>query len=601
MVFSSLEFICVFLPAVLILYWICPYKRVKRKNNCLPHSEAEVLQASSGVEGCFSDSDRSGEGEQSSSSGLLYGAQGRTGGERVASCSFDYKNILLLAVSLLFYAYGEPVYVFLMILSSVLNYFWARLMERFPKGRRQVLLLAVLQNLGVLGVFKYAGFLAELWNGLGLIRVPVPEIDLPIGISFYTFQALSYVIDVYRQDVKAERSLFRLMLYISFFPQLIAGPIVKYHDIAEELKNRSLTLDGTVFGIRRFVTGLAKKVLIANYMGAVADALFEAGMSEINVLGAWVGTVAYMLQIYFDFGGYSDMAIGLGAMFGFHFKENFHYPYVASSMKEFWRRWHISLSTWFREYLYIPLGGNRRGKLRTGVNKVIVFACTGIWHGAKLTFLFWGLYHGFFLLMEEWLPALKARLCGDNDNKKTLQEGRVEEKKPLRDRETDETGGMTGDARKETGVGAEGSLPDGEAAAGNSASNHASNSASEKMRPRMNLLRKLLGHLYVLLAVLVGFVFFRADSMQAGVLWVKTMFTGFTFDNASMRLVMAQLTPLNLAVFFAGVVASMPIVQRLQGKKIFQILSWPLTVVLLILCMLSLAGGTYNAFIYFRF
>ncbi|MCC8047357.1 MAG: MBOAT family protein [Clostridiales bacterium] len=489
------------------------------------------------------------EGERSSSSGLLYNEQGLS-----QSGCCDYKNILLLAASLLFYAYGEPVYVFLMIFSAVLNYIWAGLIERFPRRRRQVMLLAVLQNLGVLGVFKYAGFLAELWNALGLIQVPVPDIDLPIGISFFTFQALSYVIDVYREDVKAERSLFRLMLYISFFPQLIAGPIVKYHDIAEELKHRSLTLDGTVFGIRRFVTGLAKKVLIANYMGAVADTLFDAGIGSINILGAWVGAIAYMLQIYFDFGGYSDMAIGLGAVFGFHFKENFRYPYMAASMKEFWRRWHISLSTWFREYLYIPLGGNRKGKLRTGINKVIVFACTGIWHGAKLTFLFWGLYHGFFLLLEEWLPMLKNRLSGGK-------------KKPLKDE-----AGAKAVFSKVGGV---------------------SSSTS--------VARKFLGHLYVLLAVLIGFVFFRADSLQAGVLWVKMMFTGFTFDNASMRLVMSQLTPLNLAAFIAGVAASTPVVRRLEGKKLCQILSWPLTIVLLILCMLSLAGGTYNAFIYFRF
>ncbi|MCD7884370.1 MAG: MBOAT family protein [Lachnospiraceae bacterium] len=553
-----------------------------------PGGRNEERQAPPGRNARVSDQNRSDEGEQSSSSGLLYGAQDRAGAEGAASgfCSFDYKNILLLAASLFFYAYGEPVYVFLMILSAVLNYFWARLMERFPNGRRQVMLLAVLQNLGVLGVFKYAGFLAELWNALGLIQVPVPAIDLPIGISFFTFQALSYVIDVYREDVKAERSPFRLMLYISFFPQLIAGPIVKYHDIADELKNRQLTLDGMVFGIRRFVTGLAKKVLIANYMGAVADTLFDAGMSEINVLGAWVGAIAYMLQIYFDFGGYSDMAIGLGAMFGFHFKENFRYPYAASSMKEFWRRWHISLSTWFREYLYIPLGGNRKGKLRTGINKVIVFACTGIWHGAKLTFLFWGLYHGFFLLLEEWLPMLKDRLCG---GKKESREGRMEAEGSLRGRESARERGMTGDARME----AESSLLDGKASDGDS--------AAEKTRLGMHFLKKLLGHLYVLLAVLVGFVFFRADSMQAGVLWVKTMFTGFTFDNASMRLVMAQLTPLNLTVFFAGVIASAPILRKLEGRRLFQVLSWPLTIVLLILCMLSLAGGTYNAFIYFRF
>ncbi|MCC8067920.1 MAG: MBOAT family protein [Clostridiales bacterium] len=481
MIFSSLLFISVFLPAVLILYWILP----------------NIL------------------------------------------C----RNILLLVASLCFYAYGEPVYVFLMILTALLNYVWARLIVRLPKGRRAILALAVLQNLGVLAVFKYAGFLAELWNGLGLFQVPVPEIALPIGISFFTFQALSYVIDVYRGEAQAERNVFRLMLYVSFFPQLIAGPIVKYHDIAEELQKRSLTLDGTLSGISRFAGLLAKQVRIANYMGAVADTLFAAQTSELNLLGAWLGAIAYMLQIYFDFSGYSDMAIGLGWMFGFHFKENFRYPYIASSMKDFWRRWHISLSTWFREYLYIPLGGNRKGKLRTGINKVIVFACTGIWHGANLTFLFWGLYHGFFLLMEEWLPVLKAKLVPSRASKVPV-----------------------GKIQKEKG-----------------------------------LAWRILSHLYVLLAVLIGFVFFRADTISQGFFWVKTMFTGFTLDNASMRLVMSMLTPLNLAALAAGLVASTPVVQRFRGNKICQMLSWPLALVLLALCMLCLAGGTYNPFIYFRF
>ncbi|MCD7841932.1 MAG: MBOAT family protein [Lachnospiraceae bacterium] len=517
MAFSSLTFISVFLPVVLVLYWICPAGGKRRED------KTGTGQISDG-------------GEQSSSSGLLF------------------RNSLLLIASLLFYAYGEPVYVFLMILTVVLNYIWARLLETLEKGRRAVVALAVAQNLGVLIVFKYAGFLAGLWNGLGLMQVPVPQIDLPIGISFFTFQALSYVLDVYREDAEPEHNLFRLMLYVSFFPQLIAGPIVKYHDIAEELRERSLTLDGMLQGIRRFAVGLAKKVLIANYMGAIADTLFAAENAQlIHLPAAWLGAFAYMLQIYFDFGGYSDMAIGLGWMFGFHFKENFRYPYIASSMKDFWRRWHISLSTWFREYLYIPLGGNRKGKVRTGINKVIVFACTGIWHGANLTFLFWGLYHGFFLLIEEWIPALWGKVTGKTEKaaQKTVPAGTT-----------------------------------GKSAAANTAKNP---------------LLAVLSHIYVLLAVMIGFVFFRADTLIQGLTWVKTMFTGFTFDNASMQLVMAQLTPLNLAAMAAGVIGSMPVVRRLEKYKAAQTLSWVLTPVLLILSMLCLAGGTYNAFIYFRF
>ncbi len=468
MVFSSLAFISVFLPAVLILYWIIPGMRCR--------------------------------------------------------------NFLLLIASLCFYAYGEPVYVLLMIASAVLNYIWARLIVRLPNGRRTVLVLAVLQNLGVLIVFKYAGFLAGLWNGLGLVQVPVPEIALPIGISFFTFQALSYVIDVYRGDVKVEKNLLRVMLYVSFFPQLIAGPIVKYHDISEELKERTLSVDGTLRGMRRFAVGLAKKVLISNYLGAIVDTLFVAPGSQLNILGAWLGAVSYMLQIYFDFSGYSDMAIGLGWMFGFHFKENFLYPYVSVSMTDFWRRWHISLSTWFKEYLYIPLGGNRKGELRTGINKVIVFICTGIWHGANLTFLFWGLYHGFFLLAESWLP------------KKKKTEGQI-------------------------------FLP----------------------------FRKVCSHIYVVLVVLIGFVFFRSDTISQGFFWVKTMFTGFSFGAAAMRTVLSLLTPLNLTVLAAGVIGCMPVSKKLESNRIAQALSWPLALVFLVLCMLALAGGTYNPFIYFRF
>ena len=314
------------------------------------------------------------------------------------------KNALLLAASLLFYAYGEPVYVLLMLGSILANYLFALWVGR--KKSRLALVLAVVFDLGALAVFKYAGFAVSTVNTVFRSGLTVPQIALPIGISFFTFQALSYVIDVYRGQVEADKNLLNIALYISFFPQLIAGPIVKYHDVAAMLRSREETADKTAGGLCRFTLGLAKKVLIANTLGACVDSLFALEAARLNVLSAWLAAVCYVLQIYYDFSGYSDMAIGLGRIFGFGFKENFLYPYAASSMRDFWRRWHVSMSTWFKEYLYIPLGGNRKGKVRTGVNKVIVFFCTGLWHGASWTFVIWGLWHGLFLLLENAFPKL---------------------------------------------------------------------------------------------------------------------------------------------------------------------------------------------------
>ncbi len=320
------------------------------------------------------------------------------------------KNALLVLASLLFYAYGEPVYVLLMIASALANYCFALLLEKLAH-RKAILFVAVAANLGTLAVFKYAGFLAESVNALGIVTVPVPDIALPIGISFFTFQILSYVIDVYQKTVRAQKSFAKVLLYVSFFPQLIAGPIVKYHDVEQEILDRQVTVQGAAAGIRRFLCGLSKKVLLSNVLGLTADTLFAAELSNINVCTAWIAAVSYVLQIYFDFSGYSDMALGLGEMFGFHFKENFHYPYVADSVQDFWRRWHMSLTGWFRQYLYFPLGGNRKGKGRTVFNKFFVFFCTGLWHGANVTFIVWGLFHGFFLMLEEYLPKRpKGRL-----------------------------------------------------------------------------------------------------------------------------------------------------------------------------------------------
>ena len=319
--------------------------------------------------------------------------------------SIRLRNALLIAASLVFYAFGEPVYVLLMLVSATVNYLCALAMGR--RVNKAALLTAVIVNIGFLFLFKYTGFLVENLNRLLRLSLPVPQIPLPIGISFFTFQALSYVIDVYRGDAQVQRSFPKLLLYISFFPQLIAGPIVKYRDVAEQIEDRDPTLKQTALGLRRFLFGLAKKVLIANAMAVTADALFNAPLSQLDTLSAWLGGAAYTLQIYFDFSAYSDMAIGLGRMFGFRFRENFNFPYGAVTIKEFWRRWHISLSSWFKDYVYIPLGGNRRGRLRTALNKLIVFFLTGLWHGANWTFVVWGLFHGLFSFLEEFIPAIR--------------------------------------------------------------------------------------------------------------------------------------------------------------------------------------------------
>lgn len=346
MVFSSLVFLCIFLPTVFLLYTIIPNLKIR--------------------------------------------------------------NGLLIIASLFFYAFGEPVFVLLMIFSSLMNYLSALWIDKSAgKIKRIALVISVVLNIGILCVFKYTGMLVSTFNDVFGASVAVPNIVLPIGISFFTFQALSYVIDVYRNDVDVQKNFFNILLYISFFPQLIAGPIVKYKDINNQISNRKQDIDKISRGLRRFICGLSKKVLIANTMGQVVDIIFSADITSASILTAWIGAFAYLFQIYYDFSGYSDMAIGLGLLFGFEFKENFNYPYGATSIKDFWRKWHISLSTWFKEYLYIPLGGNRKGKLRTSINKIIVFFFTGLWHGANWTFVIWGLWHGLFLMIEDSVPFMK--------------------------------------------------------------------------------------------------------------------------------------------------------------------------------------------------
>ena len=310
------------------------------------------------------------------------------------------KNVLLLAASLVFYAWGEPRYILLMLFSIAVNYFLALLMEKISGRKKPILVIDIVINLALLGYFKYFNFLADIINSLFGARITAREIALPIGISFYTFQILSYIIDLYRGQYKAQRNIIHLALYISFFPQLIAGPIVKYRDIDEQLASRVCTQEKTAEGIRRFIYGLGKKVIVANLAAQYVDQIYSTDPAGLTGALAWFGAILYTLQIYYDFSGYSDMAIGLGKMFGFEFQENFRYPYLSRSVQEFWQRWHISLGTWFREYLYIPLGGNRKGHLRTYVNLTIVFFITGLWHGAGYTFILWGLWHGFWQIVE---------------------------------------------------------------------------------------------------------------------------------------------------------------------------------------------------------
>lgn len=316
------------------------------------------------------------------------------------------RNFILFLASLMFYAWGEPVYVCLLLCSSVLDYSMGRLIGHFRKkdskaGIRACLAVSLAGNLALLGVFKYADFLISTFNSVSGMDVELLELALPIGISFYTFQTLSYTIDVYRGKVAPQCSFISFGAYVALFPQLIAGPIVRYQTIAEELDNRAENPEDFSEGIKRFAVGLAKKVLIANSIGAVFTEIAALPNEELSTLTAWAGILAFTFQIYFDFSGYSDMAIGLGRMFGFHFLENFNYPYESKSITEFWRRWHISLGTWFREYVYIPLGGNRKGLKRQILNIAIVWLLTGLWHGASWNFVLWGVYYGVLLIAEK--------------------------------------------------------------------------------------------------------------------------------------------------------------------------------------------------------
>ena len=316
-----------------------------------------------------------------------------------------FRNLFLFFANLVFYGWGEPKLVVLMVINIAFNYLGGFLVDKFrddPKKKKLFLILTIILDIGILAVFKYTGMFVDTVNALTPLNIPDPELSLPIGISFYTFQTMSYVIDVYRDDAPVSKSFIGFGTYVALFPQLIAGPIVRYRDVAYQLDHRRETLDRFTKGVKLFAVGLGKKVLIANQMGALTTAMF-GHTDENGVAGTWVGILAYAFQIYFDFSGYSDMACGLGNMFGFEFLKNFNYPYISTSITDFWRRWHISLSTWFKEYVYIPLGGNRKGVKRQIINLLIVWGLTGLWHGASYNFIFWGLYYGILLIIEKFV------------------------------------------------------------------------------------------------------------------------------------------------------------------------------------------------------
>ena len=446
-----------------------------------------------------------------------------------------YKNYLLLLASLFFYAWGEPTYVVIMLVSIVANYLCGLLVDdnREDKVRVAGVVISVVFNICMLGVFKYSGFLVENINSIFNLSINVPDIALPLGISFFTFQAMSYVIDVYRKDAKVQKSILKLSLYISLFPQLVAGPIVRYQTVADQIENREHNIEKFADGVRRFIIGLGKKVILSNSLGMLADSVFGMQTYQLTVVSSWLGIIAYSLQIFFDFSGYSDMAIGLGKMFGFEFLENFNYPYISQSASEFWRRWHISLGSWFRDYVYFPLGGSRRGNTRTYINLFIVWFLTGFWHGASWTFVAWGLYFGLLIGMEKsyW--------------------GKI-----------------------------------------------------------LNKLPKVVRHMYLLLVVISGWVFFRADSFTYSIEFIKNMFllgTNNIFDGLALSYLNDYWFVITLSIIFC-----MPVVEWIKNKiesindnilesNISYILNSVLYTGIFLVVIFKLVNSTYNPFLYFRF
>ena len=456
------------------------------------------------------------------------------------------RNFVLLLFSLVFYGWGEPLYVFLMIFTITVDYVCGFIIgraldksgitdrdEKRPRAAKVTLVLSIVVNLALLGFFKYWDFFAGTINSLiPAITLPTVGLALPIGISFYTFQALSYVIDVYRRDAKMQRNIASFGTYVTLFPQLIAGPIVRYADVDDQLRGRDHSMALFASGVRTFVCGLCKKVLLANSAGALWKALSgaagdanlgTAGAASATALGSWLVVIFYTFQIYFDFSGYSDMAIGLGKMFGFTFRENFYYPYVSRSVTEFWRRWHISLSTWFREYVYIPLGGNRRGEARTYLNLLAVWALTGLWHGASWNFVLWGLYYYVLLVFEKAIF------------------GKVLEKAP-----------------------------------------------------------RFVGHVYTLVAVVFGWLLFASDGLSTIGTYLRNMFTA-PFLNGAVLWDLTRNIPFIIILCVASTPLPKRIYYKLREKAAFRYAAPVLTLLALALCTAYLVDSSYNPFLYFRF
>lgn len=434
------------------------------------------------------------------------------------------KNVVLLVASVLFYSFGSLAGLLILLGCALVNY----LLGLWVSGRKSLLIVGVVLNLALLSFYKYLDFTLSSVLGLPQLKLGLAA---PLGISFFTFKSISYLIDTWRDQEKGTRSFWDVLLYLSFFPQVIAGPITRFSDFGPQLRSRSITLETTAAGIRRFVVGLSKKLILAGTLGSVVDAIFqlEGGAPDLRI--AWLGAVCYSLQIYFDFSGYSDMAIGLGGAFGFQTQENFHYPYIAPTVGNFWRRWHISLSTWFKDYVYIPLGGNRKGKPRAGFNKLIVFTLCGIWHGAAWTYVVWGLWHGLLSMLES-LHVIPAK--------------KLESSRGLR----------------------------------------------------------VIGRMYTLLVVCLGFVMFRASSVSQGFAMIGTMFTGFSFTDAATVLLHKLLSGETLAILALSIVLCMPVKNLLAGKRLSRFVepvSYVAALVLLVLCMAKLASGGFAPFIYGQF
>ncbi len=531
MVFSSLFFLFVFLPAVL-----AGYGAVWTLCRCLAVRSGKAGKA--GKVGKAGKAGKSGKSWKAGKAGKVMDW---------APC-----NLVLLLASLFFYFWGEGWGVGYLALSVVVNDLLARGVARGRTSVKKALLsTAIVFNLGMLCVFKYAGFFTESVNALTGLGLPVPRILLPLGISFYTFQAMSYVIDVFRDEVRPAGSPLDFACYVTMFPQLVAGPIVRYADIARQLRARTLSWERTASGLRRFLSGLAKKAIVANTVGLMADKVWDAVGAGKGVPAplAWLGIACYTLQIYYDFSGYSDMAIGLGRMLGFDFRENFLHPYAATSVRDFWRRWHISLSTWFRDYLYIPLGGNRKGTFRTCVNGMVVFGLCGFWHGAGVPFLLWGLWHGLFLTIE--------RIA----------------------------------SRKEKRSGSEASV----------------RSPGKTRRRNAGVLSGAVGRLYTLAVVVLGWCLFRSESLvDLGFLF--RCLAGAVPSAAETRTLWIYASPQLVVTLVAGVLFAFPVAPALR-RRLGGVLSAPalyaaecsVLALLGVLSVVLLAGGTYNPFIYFRF